>query len=373
MLPAPPATAGSLTEVVPSLSAAMLGRPGPLGLPRVRSAVLVLVDGLGESSLGAAAAHARFLAPRPRRTATTVFPTTTVAALTSLTTGVLPGRHGILGYRVLDAANDRLLNLINGWDDRADPLRWQRQPTLFETAPHRVVMVAAPRYRDTGFSRAAFRGAEFVSGRTPADRLQAVLGVLREGPALIYCYLPELDQAAHAHGWRSKEWTAALDELDALLRGFELRLPGGVGVLVTADHGIVDVPMSGHRELDAVPGILAGVRHLGGEPRGVQLWLEPSAPAGAADALAARLGEALGDEAWVRTRRQLVEEGPLAGLDPDLAGRFGEVAVIARGELAFYHAAAEPASRGMIGQHGGLSVDERVVPLIGLGDFAQGG
>ena len=90
------------------------------------------------------------------------------------------------------------------------PESWQRVPTLFERARERglaTFAIGAPRYADSGFTHAVLRGAEYRSGSTIADRFAEALRVVAQAePAVVYLYVPELDQAAHAHGWHSDRW-----------------------------------------------------------------------------------------------------------------------------------------------------------------------
>src|SRR5690554_4201580 len=136
MLSASKSARFSLADVLTSCLAAIGGQGNALTLPAADKAVVLLVDGLGATSLKASAGHARTLAPLLNATTTAVsgFPTTTASALASLTTGVPPGEHGLVGYEVLDAAHDRVVNQLSGWDDRLDPATWQRSSTVFQRA-----------------------------------------------------------------------------------------------------------------------------------------------------------------------------------------------------------------------------------------------
>ncbi|MGH1550980.1 alkaline phosphatase family protein [Leifsonia poae] len=135
MLPAAFTTRASLATVLPSSLAALGGQANDLGLPRLDHVVVIVVDGLGAAALRARSGHARTLAPMLGKTTTidAGFPTTTAAALATLTTGTAPGEHGLVGYRVRDAAG-RLTNQLSGWDERMDPATWQRSRTVFERA-----------------------------------------------------------------------------------------------------------------------------------------------------------------------------------------------------------------------------------------------
>lgn len=377
MLPTVLPDSRSLADVLPDCLDSLTSGGGTL--PTAGHAVVVLVDGLGAANLRGAAAHARFLAPLlgPRTTTTSAFPSTTAAGIATLTTGALPGRHGLVSYRVRDVAGDRVVNQLSGWDAGMVPETWQRLPTVFERARELGVtttVIGQERYRGSGFTRAVLRGAEYRAGRSMADRLEVARDVAATsgGPTLSYVYVPELDQTAHEHGWESGRWTALLEELDGDLKRWSARLPSTVGVLVTADHGVIDVPDHQQVLFDQVPSLVAGVRHIGGEPRCLHLYLEADAEPEHRAALAAAWQEQEGARAWVATREQAIEHGWYGDVDDEVLPRIGDVIVAARKRIAYYDSRPDDqSSRGMIGQHGSLTDEERRVPLIGLGRYAR--
>lgn len=380
MLPSAYAGPVSLADVLASSLRAVQGEQNPLGLAGVRRAVVVLVDGLGAQALRERRGHARFLAPRlgPRSVIESGFPTTTAAALASLCTGVLPSVHGQLGYRVRDAAHDRVVNQLSGWDARMPPATWQPVPTLFERAGGAGIpsyAVSQPRFRDSGFTAAVLRGASYVPAARIPDRFDAVRAIFdRGGPALAYLYVPELDKAAHAHGWSSEGWSALLEEVDGQLAAFATRLRPDEGMIVTADHGILDVPHERQVFYDTVPELVRGVRMVGGEPRCLQLCLDERAGAADRDSLAAAWRAAEGERAWVATREEAIDAGWFGGpVAPEFLSRIGDVLVAARKAIAYYPSADGPdTGRAMIGQHGSFSPEELRVPAIGLGAFDPG-
>lgn len=372
MLPSAPGSARNVVGVAGDLLSSLRQTDG--ALPRVRSAVLVVVDGLGALQLRAHAGHARHLTAgmSKKDIAHSVFPTTTAAALTSLLTGEWPGVHGLVGYRVRDPQRDMLVNQLTGWESEGiDPLSWQPRPTVFEqavAAGHPAFAVGVAAYAHSGFTRATLRGAEFVAARTPADRVESAYELAASHPgALVYCYLPEADKAGHRHGVASAEWIAALEDIDAAL---SVRAPRDVGVLVTADHGMIDVPAHRHVLLDDGDERLLGVRHIGGEPRMLHVYLEPDADRARALQLWRRASEGQAD---VLSRTDAVELGLLGPqVTVDAGERVGDLLVIARGNRAVYDAtAADQKARGMIGQHGALTPEEQQVPYLRLGAFGN--
>lgn len=370
MLPSESPAARSIVGVADDLFAALRGESAML--PRAESVVLVVIDGLGAISLRAHAGHARALTAgmAKKDVATSVFPTTTAAALTSIVTGAWPGEHGLVGYQVRDPSRDRLVNQLSGWESEGvDPATWQAAPTVFERATdegRRAFAVGIAAYATSGFTRATLRGAEFVAARTPAERVQVAYGLAEQHPgSLVYCYLPEVDKAGHRYGVDSPQWVAALEEMDAALSA---RTPPGVGVIVTSDHGMVDVPA--HRQVVLEADHLKGVRFVAGEPRMLHVYLEPDAEV---DDIASRWEHDLAGLADIGTREQVISSGLLGPTVTDAASsRVGDLLVVARGNGAVYDGtAADQRSRGMVGQHGGLTPEERQVPLLRLGVFAR--
>ena len=366
MLPSESAAARSVVGVADDLFAAVRGE----GETRIRSGVLIVVDGLGAINLRAHAGHARFMTGHmaKRDVAMSVFPSTTAAALTSILTGAWPGEHGLVGYRVLDRARDRLVNQLSEWEAAGvDPLVWQASPTIFERAAdagHPSFALGVAAYAHSGFTHATLRGAEFVPVASAARRIETAydLAARHEG-AIVYCYLADVDKAGHKHGVDSPEWIAALEDVDAAL---SRAVPDGVGVVVTADHGMLDVPPHRQSVFDETNQGMAEVRHFGGEPRMVHLYLNDDADHDRAAALWRADTDGIAD---VATRADAIAAGMFGPRVTDAAAsRIGDLVIAARGNRALYDGtAADQRGRGMIGQHGSLTPEERQVPLIRLG------
>ncbi|WP_159500780.1 alkaline phosphatase family protein [Microbacterium sp. 18062] len=366
-LPADPSHALRLTGVVPELIAAVEGRSERL--PAVRSAVLFVVDGLGARSLATHTGHARFLASHSTKkaVATTVFPSTTAAALTSLLTGADVGAHGIVGYRARVPATGAVLNQLTDWGPRAlDPSTWQRAPSLLD-GPSRFV-VSKPEYASSGFTVATMRDAVFHGERELEARIELAAHLARTNDgAIVYLYAPELDSAGHKHGIASDAWLTTLEAIDAATRRLHAAVGRDVGVLLTADHGMVDVERHRHVILDEGDARLDGVAAIGGEPRMLHLYAEP----GAASAVrAAWSGEQ--EQAWIMSRGEAIGAGLFGALvDPGIRDRIGDVLVAARAQIAYYDGRlVDTSAQNMVGQHGSLTPEERIVPLLRLGCFA---
>jgi hypothetical protein len=255
------------------------------------------------------------------------------------------------------------------------PDTWQRQPTVFEKASADGVAsyaIGPGRYAESGFTEAVLRGADYVDAASIADRFVAARAVLDRGArSLSYVYVPELDMTAHAQGWQSDRWTQLLEELDSALSGFTRTLRAGEAALVTADHGVIDVPESSQVLFGDIPDMVEGVRHIAGDPRCLQLHLEPGLPETAHRRVLDAWRDSEGARAWVLTRDEAIDAGWFGEVDDEVRPRIGDIIVAASKNIAYYDGRKlNDASRRMVGQHGSWNPDELVVPLIRLGDFA---
>lgn len=377
-LPAAPAFGDrSVAEVLTS-AAASLGVPGfenRLNLPASQRVCVVLADGLGRSLLKQKSAHTPFLRSvmqsgqgRVPVSLDSAFPSTTAASLASFGTGLAAGQHGMVGYDVLDPDQDRVVNMLGGWDAGVDPDVWQPFPTVFERAAEHVdvTTVSLPQFSDSAMTRAALRGGRHVAATTSHARTAAAAEAMAgAGSSLMYFYVNELDKAGHRHGCQSPQWEHQLEELDATVKRLSTTLPAGTTILLTADHGMLDVPESQRIDYSADPALVAGVRHTAGEPRMVHLYLEESEDdAGRVrlvDAWRARFGERI----WAFTREEAITAGLFGDVRAAVAPRIGDVMIAAREPLAFYDTRrVRPTALEVVGQHGSLTKAEREVPLL---------
>lgn len=370
---------GTLSAVLPGAAAALGVRTGltELPLPSADRVCVVLVDGLGELLLREAvdAGFAPFLgsllaAEQPTGGSTVLragCPTTTATSMGSFGTGLTPGRHGLVGYEVRDPDRGVLLNELR-WDPYTDPVSWQPYPTVFSkvaAAGVAVTNVGAAEFRGSGLTEAVHRGAEFVGVKDLHSRVDVALTALqRPGRQLVYLYWGAVDTAGHEKGWRSAEWRAELMRTDQQLARLAESLPAGTVLVVTADHGMVDVPHHSRLDIAKNPALRQGIGILGGEPRMVQIYCRHRTDE-VVSAVAARFADAVGDRAWVRTRAEAVSDGWFGAVDRRVSARIGDVLVAARGDFAVIDSEVmHKKSLALIGHHGSLTEAEQLIPLL---------
>ena len=369
----PPAyAAGTLASVLPavarSIGSSRYAAVPDLGLPPARRAVVVLVDGMGSEQLDRRGGHAPFLRSR---LADAVgldcgFPSTTATSMGSFGTGTPPGAHGLVGYEVLVPGEERIFNELS-WERGPDPRTWQPQPTVFEglTAEGVTVTLVGPAFfKGSGLTTAALRGSKFRSGYTLSHRVDAAVAAVRASPrSLVYLYWGDLDKVGHVNGVGSWEWGDELESVDRAVAELTARVPADAAVHVTADHGMVDVPLSGRVDLAHERSLLDGVRLVGGEPRAIQLYCA----AGAVDEVVNRWRARLKDSAWVATREELVDAGWFGPVRAEVGPRIGDVVVPMLDDVAVVDSQRMRAEAlRLVGLHGSVTTAERAIPLISI-------
>jgi len=369
---------------ISSLSAALAARGEaevPQWLPRVcvgaRQVVLLVLDGIGWEQLQRGAALAPTLCSGEGGPVTSVVPTTTATALTSITTGLVPAEHGVVGYRLrvgwpaahstpganrrgsLQSSSDEILNVLRWTTSHGDarcaihPGRFQ-PVVAFGGSP--ATAVTRNEFSATGFTASHLGGTRLVGWSVPSTLVVEVRKLLRAGERFVYAYYDGLDKVAHAKGL-GEHYSEELKAVDRLIGDLLEALPEEAALVVTSDHGQVEVGDAA-RQLD--PAVFAHLQLVSGEGR--FRWLH-ARPGEHVDLLEAAK-EAHGDEAWVMTREQIVTDGWFGGpLRAEISSRLGDVALVARRAVAFL----DPADTGetrLAARHGSLSAAEMQVPLL---------
>ena len=320
--------------------------------------VLLVLDGLGWEQLQQRARSAPTLCDLDGGPITTVAPSTTASALTSITTGLPPGRHGLIGYRMAMGGGD-LLNVLR-WSTadgdarrRIDPAEVQpHEPFL----GHRPPVVTRAEFERSGFTQAHLRGTRQHGYRMMSSLTCEVEQLLRAGEPFVYAYYDGLDKISHEHGLGA-HFDAELVACDRLVADLAAALPPDGRLVITADHGQVHTG-------DALVQIPASVSELmvgqSGEAR--FRWLH--AIAGQQARLLDTASSAFGEIAWVRSRDQVIDEG---WFGPDVSDaavrRLGDVALVARAEHAFVDT-TDSGPFSLTGRHGSLTSAEMYVPLL---------
>ena len=363
--------------------------PGEL-LDGVRRVATLVIDALGELQLARAMrrGHAPYLSAllergdAHRAVITSTFPSTTVCALTTLGTGLPPGRHGVVSQHFYDAPLGTVVDVLRfapvtagkGLDTAGvDAGKWLGLPSVYERlAPLGVapIVVNHTQFEGTSLSRINHRGARYHGFRTISDLCVNLRAVLQSGsePAYVHAYWGTLDTVTHEYGADSPQHDGEVRVIDhalgeILLRN--LRAPGTL-LLITADHGHIDssprrvVWLNDHPELlELLQAPPAGLDRAG------VLYVRPGCEAEARGYAEQKLGE--------YTHVMGAEESVALGLygpgEPSAVarGRIGQLLLLPRENwLLKYQNPGRDRELKTIGKHGGLTPEEMLAPLVAV-------
>jgi len=374
--PLPQYGTGSLADLLPTLAAGM-GVPGMSAtiteLAPVDRACVFLVDGLGWEQLRAHPDEAPFLTSLlgssrggTGRPLTAGYPATTAASLASVGTGLPPGAHGLPGYTVRDPATGALMNQLR-WQPYTDPRRWQPYPTVFQLAHDAGVhaaQVSSPAFEHTPLTKVALSGGSFHGRLSGEDRVDLAAEQLAAGDrSLVYTYYAELDGSGHRYGVASDTWRGQLMYVDRLAQRLAEQLPPRSALYVTADHGMIDVPFDDEHRIDFDTDweLRAGVALLGGEGRARHVYAVP----GAHNDVLTCWREVLGEQFWVASRDEAIQAGWFGPhVDERVYARLGDVIAAAYDDVLIIASEREPKESALVGNHGSMTPDEQLVPLL---------
>jgi hypothetical protein len=233
-----------------------------------------------------------------------------------------------------------------------------------EAAGVTVTVVSRPELANSGLSLAAYGGAGRQRGAADVDALATeMLAALTagDGPTLVYGYHPDVDRHGHRSGIGSADWQSAVADVDHLLARLADGLPPDAALLVTADHGQLNVPAEGRYDLDTDPRLRAGVRVVAGEARVRYLHTVP----GAVDDVVAAWSEVLGEQAWIATRAEVVAAGWFGPVPEAHLERIGDVVVACLGETVVLASKTHhPIEATLVAYHGSCTATEMTIPLL---------
>lgn len=351
---------GCLSNIIPALCAPNGPRNLPAWMPDcvegASRVVVLLLDGLGWNQFLSHASHMPTLSGFSGGHVTTIAPSTTATALTSLVTGLSPGEHGLIGYRV--DMGSTVMNVLR-WGDENGDLRRVFPPETTQPCPPflglSVPVLSKAELEGTGFTLAHLNGVKHTGWRAASSIPVLVRRALDAGEQFVYAYYDGVDKIAHERGF-GEFYEAELRAADALVAAIVDVLPPDTVLVVTADHGQVHV---GGNTIVPASDVTDHVDHQSGEGR--FRWLH--ARRGRESVLLEAAGR-YADVAWVVTRDQVLDERWFGPRVPEpVVRRMGDVALVAREQVSF----DEPLDSGafeLVCRHGSLTADEMLVPLV---------
>lgn len=379
-------------SAVPGSIRRLFGLTAPRSLPEIPNArfdcvILVVVDALGwqqlEQHRAVVPAAERLVQRGQLLRITSVLPSSTVAALTTLFSGLTPQEHGMLGHTLYLREYALLADMLRfhpAWlpgregltRGETPPRELFPVPTLFEALAAEGIATRALMRRDylhTALSQIHLAGAGLVPITAASDLCVTLRRLVETAPRPLFisAYWDALDGIAHAHGPGSAEEGAELGSFCSLLETeFLERLSAparrGTLVLLTADHGQIVASETQAVHLNAHPEIR---EELLLPPAGDRRTAYLYARAGRIDRLRAAFAP-LTDRFWLIDSADALAGGLFGrgSLNPEAGVRVGDLVVLARGGATLIAPEKTPPTTLLRGRHGGATPGEMYVPLL---------
>ena len=340
-----------------------------------KSIVFIIIDGMGYEFL-MKYGEGSFLCRNLRGKLTTVFPATTVAAITSFATGLAPQQHALTGWfmylREIGAATAiiRFRTRAGGLELQKGNIRFQdiyHGKSIFSRIDATSVVIQYEGYFDSEYSRLIAQGA----GRMPFSTLNGFFKQIQAALKIdgsrkfIFAYWAILDSICHRAGTDSREALEHFKELDGKIASLAKSLSRkNTALIVTADHGLVDthekdriIELKDHPEFaDTL------VVPLMGEPRVAYCYVRP----GKVECFKDYVKKEFGEYCDLYPSEDLIKNNYFGLYEPDksLYDRVGDYTLIMKDNYVIKDLIPGEKGYEHIGHHGGVSGTEMFVPLI---------
>ena len=336
----------------------------PGELSRSSKIMLIVIDGMGYNYVKRNASGT-VLENMLKGSMTSVFPSTTGAAIPSFHTGLPPQQHACTGWfmnlKELGAVSTTLL---------FTPRAMKRQVYPKKDFDRSIVM-DKPTF-ETGIN------ADYVGVRPSDIALETDLGynslsgfyrqLLRaakgDGKRYIFGYWPQFDHLCHEYGVASEEVKEHFNELTGFITDLKKRLEGsGTRIIITADHGMIDTTDETRIDLREYKEIYDCLSlPLCGDVRAVYCYVRLSK----AETFEALVKEQLSEYCDIYRSEDLVERGIFGKFTPDkrLYERIGDFVIIPKANYAIVDNLHDKEKPSMVGMHSGVDEDEMLVPLL---------
>lgn len=316
---------------------------------------------------------------------TSICPSTTASALTTLWTGEGAGTHGIIGYEMWAKEFGMVMNNINhsaanAKGDAGGLARSGFDPHAFVPSPllgrhlweNGVRSTAFMHYSiaSSGLSVMQMDEVEVQSYVDEADLCVSLSEYINRRQGIreyIYVYYSHVDTLMHrfsAQNSRVDYQFSLFSTLfeNAFLNNLSKDTAKDTLLIMTADHGSMTTPKNPRYELRRHPELLeALVMQPTCENRLAFFFIKP----GQVKKVKAYIEETWPDEFYLLNPAVALESG-LFGNGPihkNARDRLGDLIAVARGDAYFWWA---PKPNHMAGRHGGLSEQEMLVPFYAL-------
>ena len=356
--------------------------------------VLFVLDGFGYDQFLRYHKEQKFLSSLAKRSEvfplTSIFPSQTTNALTTLNTGLTPQEHGLFEYYIYIKEVDRIVNTL-----RFEPLGSRIRNELLEKGYSPEILfngtTIQTKLKEAGiksfthiyasyayshYSKLLFKDSTFIPSLKSSDLIVTLKKKLEKtpGPAYFFVHLSNLDTISHEYGPKSYEYGAELSAISYLLnkeliQKIDPQTAKETITLLTADHGGVNIVPEDTTYLNGFSGVINNLKKgksgntilPTGSARDVFLHVKPDKLAGTQELLL----NIIGNKAKIVETKQAINEGLFGHgkVGKEFVDRVGNLLILPYDKETVWFEHFKDIKYNPIGQHGGLSPEEMIVPL----------
>lgn len=371
---------GSIVNLMSSLMKA-LGSDSPYAplnilpseeLKDFDTVILLVIDGLGYDFLTTHGTGG-ILCENLKGSMTSVFPATTATAVTTFTTGVAPQQHAITGWFVYLKEIGTVTTILP-FRSRSGSISIDKMvpPTrIFDSEPFFNKITCDSYYIidgglvDSCYTTALAGRAQRVPYYTIDDFFEQLRKCIEKpNSKYIYAYWSRLDAISHEYGTTSERVFSHFRELHDNLDAFSDSLDGtNTILLITADHGLVDIPREGVIHVKEHPEFVQTLSlPVCGEPRTAYCYVHPARTVDFEN----YVQEHFGNFCTLYKTEELVKKNAFGLFEPHqaLSDRTGDYVLVMDRSHVLRHFIAGEREYNFVGYHAGATRDEMLVPLI---------
>lgn len=361
----------------------------------INKIILLIIDGFGFNQWLRYYKHNKFFARLTQEGTffpiTTVFPSTTANAITTINTGLTPQEHALPEWFVYFKEIDQIINTIHfkplGSQQNDELLGLGVDPdilysgnTLYQTLNEEKIKTFT--FIDESMAQSTYSGLIFKGSTImPAINNSDLLGNLRkhlektEGPAYYYIYLGNLDAVAHKYGPHTEQYKTELESLNSMLKKeliekIEQKTAKDSLLIVTADHGQLNIDPKKTFYLNKSKKLGQNFQKSQnnktilptGSPRDIFLHIKPDKIQETRELLSEQLGE----KARIIETKEAIKNGLFGTGKPTekFYDRIGDLLILPQGNHTIWYKHPMGRTFDLLGFHGGLNPEEMLIPYV---------
>jgi predicted AlkP superfamily pyrophosphatase or phosphodiesterase len=372
----------SIVNLISSIQTACASKPVYPGLKNLnidqliskKNILLIVLDGLGYDYIvnnGKGTIFDQYLETK----LTSVFPSTTAAAITSFTSGVAPKEHAITGW-FMYFKEVGTASLVLPFCPRFSGISYEMNnikpeqifnfSSIYPELKRERYVITVKYIKDSPFNYYGLKEAERY-GYTKLDKFSRLISKIvkkSKNKSFIFAYWSEFDKFAHQYGTNSDETYRHFKLLDRSLIELFKKLKGSdTTCLITADHGLIDTIPERILNMNDFPELGKMLTlPLCGEPRVPYCYVKASRH----DDFIKYVEENMSGICELHSSDSLIKQDyfGLYKENPKLRDRVGDYVLLMKDNYVLHDWITGEKPFSFIGYHGNLSPEEMYVPLI---------